>query len=37
MEVLQADLANMMSAKKSSNSILDIVGADVNSSFDRAL
>lgn len=36
MEVLQADMAQLMSSKKSSNSILDIVGADVNSSYDRA-
>jgi hypothetical protein len=37
MEVLQADMANLMTTKKSSESILDVVGADVNSSFDRAL
>jgi hypothetical protein len=35
METLGADMASLMSSKKSSASILDIVGADVNSSYDR--
>lgn len=37
METLSSDMAGLMSAKKSSASILDIVGADVNSSYDRAM
>lgn len=37
METLSSDMAGLMSSKKSSASILDIVGADVNSSYDRAM
>jgi hypothetical protein len=37
METLSADMASLMSSKKASASILDVVGADVNSSFDRAM
>jgi hypothetical protein len=37
METLSADMAGLMSSKRASASILDIVGADVNSSYDRAM
>lgn len=37
MEQLSSDMAGLMASKKSSDSFLDIVGADVNSSFDRPL
>ena len=37
MEQLGADMASLMGSKKASDSFLDIVGVDVNSSFDRPL
>jgi hypothetical protein len=37
METLSSDMAGLMSSKRASASILDIVGADVNSSYDRAM
>ena len=37
METLTSDVAALMSSKKSSASILDVVGADVNSTFDRSM
>lgn len=37
METLASDMASMMSSKKGSQSILDVVGADMNTSYDRAM
>jgi hypothetical protein len=37
MEQLSSDMAGLLAAKKSSDSFLDIVGADVNSSYDRPI
>lgn len=37
METLASDMASMMSSKKSSQSILDVVGADMNTSYHRAM
>ena len=37
MEVLQADMAALSTNSRKGTSLLDVVGADVNSSFDRAI
>ena len=37
MEVLSADMANLMSKQTKSSSLLDVVGADINSSYDRSM
>ena len=37
MEVLNADMASLSVGKRNSDSILDVVGVDVNSSYDRAI
>jgi len=37
METLTADMASMMSNKKKGSSLLDVVGADVLSSYDRSM
>lgn len=35
MDQLKSDMAGLMQQKKSSDSFLDLVGADINSSYDR--
>jgi hypothetical protein len=37
MEKLSSDMAGLMTTKSSSDSFLDVVGADINSSYDRPI
>ena len=37
MDTLSADMAQLMTSKKKGNSLLDVVGADINSSYDRPM
>ena len=37
METLAADMAGLMTSKTKAQSLMDVVGADVNSSFDRSM
>lgn len=37
MEALSADLAQLSTGKKNSMSFMDVVGADIQGSFDRSM
>jgi hypothetical protein len=37
METLASDMAQLMTSNKKSTSLMEVVGADVNSSYDRSM